>query len=248
MRDAADIEGLAAEYVMGSLDVHEREEVAARRKVDATLDAAIRAWENRLGSLNDLVPSVKPPPGLFLKVATELWSPAAEPVRAAKVSRRATVPKRWVALTAAACALAACLAGVIVWHFQDSPTVPAKLMAELLKAASTVDGKKTITVPLGFVVQFDLRASTMIVSPLAVPPGSKRDYQLWLVPDGSAQPISLGVISLAEPSTSPWIATYSPSDLVHATLAVSLEPPGGSPKAVPTGPTMFAGKLVQIMP
>jgi anti-sigma-K factor RskA len=248
MSNADDIDGLAAEYAVGSLDALERREVAARRKVDATLDAAIRAWENRLGALSDAVPKVEPPPGLFLKIARELWRPAAEPVRTAKVSSRAIGTKRWVAITAAACALAACLAAVIVWRFQDSPAVPARLMAELLKSAKTVDGKKTITVPLGFVVQFDLRASTMIISPLAVPPGSRRDYQLWLVPNEPAPPISLGVISLAEPSTSPWIATYPPSDLVHATLAVSLEPPGGSPKGIPTGPTMFAGKLVQIMP
>src|SRR5882757_526236 len=81
MSDADDIDGLAAEYVVGSLDALERKEVAARRKVDATLDAAIRAWENRLGALSDAVPKVEPPQGLFLKIAREVWRPAAEPVR-----------------------------------------------------------------------------------------------------------------------------------------------------------------------
>jgi anti-sigma-K factor RskA len=104
-------------------------------------------------------------------------------------------------------------------------------------------------VPLGFEVYFDLKASTMLVRPFAVPPGSSRDYQLWLIPQGpAAPPISLGVISLAEPTTSPWPATYPPGDLLQATLAVSLEPRGGSPKGIPTGPTMFVGKLVQATP
>ena len=88
----------------------------------------------------------------------------------------------------------------------------------------------------------------MIVSPLAVPPGSKREYQLWLIPREAAPPISLGVIQLAEPTTSPWLATYPPNDLVHAKLAVSLEPAGGSPNGIPTGPTVFVGTLVQTMP
>src|SRR5882724_11612291 len=152
MSNADDIDGLAAEYAVGSLDALERREVAARRKVDATLDAAIRAWENRLGGLSDAVPKVEPPQGLFLKIARELWRPAAEPVRTVRVSSRAIGTKRWVAITAGACALAACLAAVIVWRSQDSPVVPARLVAELLKSAKTVDGKKTITVPLGFVV------------------------------------------------------------------------------------------------
>jgi hypothetical protein len=69
-----------------------------------------------------------------------------------------------------------------------------------------------------------------------------------VVPEGSAPPISLGVISLVEPTMSPWLATYAPNDLVHARLAVSLEPPGGSPNGIPTGPTMFVGTLVQTIP
>ena len=46
----------------------------------------------------------------------------------------------------------------------------------------------------------------------------------------------------------PWLATYPPCDLAYATLAVSLEPEGGSPNGMPTGPTIFAGKLVHAMP
>jgi anti-sigma-K factor RskA len=155
--------------------------------------------------------------------------------------------RRWPALAAGACALAACLAIITLWPAPKSSASPARLVADLERSANPVDGTNP-TVSLGFVVYFDLRASTMIVSPFAVPPGSRRDYQLWLVPEGSAPPISLGVILLAEPTTSPWLATYAPNDLVHARLAVSLEPPGGSPNGIPTGPTMFVGTLVQTMP
>jgi anti-sigma-K factor RskA len=244
MTDDDEIDGLAAEYVLGSLDPIERKEVDVRRKVDVALDDAISAWEKRLGSLSDLLPGIAPPPHLFLEVTKQLGHQRERQ----QIGRRALMrPWRWPALAAGACALAACLAIITVWLSPKSSAGPARLVAELERNPNLAD-RTNPTVSLGFVVYFDLRASSMIVSPFAVPPGLRRDYQLWLVPEGSTPAISLGIISLAEPTVSPWLATYAPSDLVHARLAVSLEPPGGSPKGIPTGPTMFVGTLVQTMP
>ena len=62
MTEEDDIDGLAAEYVLGSLDADERKEVAARRRTDAALDRAIKAWEKRLGPLSEGVPDLEPPP------------------------------------------------------------------------------------------------------------------------------------------------------------------------------------------
>jgi anti-sigma-K factor RskA len=248
MTDDDEIDGLAAEYVLGSLDPIERKEVDVRRKVDVTLDGAVKAWEKRLGPLSDLLPGAEPRPDLFLKIANQLWGPHPRLVGPAQASFQHKGTKRRLALSAGACALAACLAMVVVWVFQASPGFPAKLIAELQRNTDTADGATMPTVPLGFVVYFDLRASTMTVSPLAVPPGSRRDYQLWLIPRDAGPPISLGIIALAEPTQLPWLATYPPYDLVHTKLSVSLEPKGGAPNGIPTGPTMFAGRVVQAMP
>ena len=35
---------------------------------------------------------------------------------------------------------------------------------------------------------------------------------------------------------------------MNATYAVSLEPEGGSPTGLPTGPVLFTGKLIQATP
>jgi anti-sigma-K factor RskA len=248
MTDDDDIDGLAAEYVLGSLDPVERKEVDVRRKVDVTLDDAIKAWEKRLGPLSDVLPALEPRPDLFIKVASQLWGPRDRLVGPTKAPFQHKGTKRRLALSAGACALAACLAMVVVWVFHASPGIPAKLIASLQRSTDTADGPTNPTVPLGFVVYLDLRASTMMVSPFAVPPRSRRDYQLWLIPREAGPPISLGIISLAEPTISPWLATYPPYDLVHTTLSVSLEPKGGSPNGIPTGPTIFVGRLVQAMP
>jgi anti-sigma-K factor RskA len=53
---------LAAEYALGTLDADERAQVETMMAVDAEYSAIVRAWEYRLGSLNQMVGSVEPRP------------------------------------------------------------------------------------------------------------------------------------------------------------------------------------------
>ena len=69
MTDDDDVDGLAAEYVVGSLDPAERAQVAARCRTDATLREAIKDWERRLGTLADGVPGIEPPAHLYSTIA-----------------------------------------------------------------------------------------------------------------------------------------------------------------------------------
>ena len=234
-----DIDGLAAEYVLGTLDTDEREDVAARRNTDVVLDRAIKAWETRLGPLNDRIPGVEPPPYVFPSIARRLWGRPVPSLRTAGT----TISHRRV-FAVGACALAACLALAVVW-FKDLPGIPATLFAQLQRSAAGAlleDGPNVWT-PFGFEVSFDFRASTMMVSPVAAGESSTLHYQLWLLPRDHGPPISLGLIALPKTTTSPWLATYPPDDLLNTTLAVSLEPEGGSPIGKPSGPLVFVGKL-----
>ncbi|MEO6276353.1 anti-sigma factor domain-containing protein, partial [Roseateles sp.] len=79
--------------------------------------------------------------------------------------------------------------------------------------------------------------------PVSVQTG--RVLELWSVPpEAGGAPRSLGLIA-ADGSTV--IARQRlPASLLTggtAALAVSVEPPGGSPTGVPTGPVVYAGKL-----
>ena len=56
-----DVDGFAAEYVLGTLDADERAEADALRLVDASFAAKVLEWERRLGELNVLVAPVEPP-------------------------------------------------------------------------------------------------------------------------------------------------------------------------------------------
>src|SRR3954452_19206953 len=53
---------LAAEYALGTLDADERAQVETMMAVDTEFTAIVRAWEHRLGVLNQMVGSVEPRP------------------------------------------------------------------------------------------------------------------------------------------------------------------------------------------
>ncbi len=53
---------LAAEYALGTLDAGERAQVETMMAVDTEYTALVRAWEYRLGVLNQMVGSVEPRP------------------------------------------------------------------------------------------------------------------------------------------------------------------------------------------
>jgi len=245
MNEDDDIDGLAAEYVLGSLDADERKAVAARRRTDVMLNRAIEAWETRLGPLGDDMPGIEPPPYVFRSIADRLAAlqgQSIQPTRALFSRRRA--------VAVGACALAACLALAVVW-LRDLPGMPTTLVAQLQRsvAGTVLEDGPNVWTPFRFEVSFDLRASTIVVTPVAAAASSTRHYQLWLIPrDRGGPPISLGVIALPKTTTSPWLATYPPDDILNTTLVVSLESEGGSPIGMPSGPLVFVGKLSQAAP
>jgi anti-sigma-K factor RskA len=69
--------------------------------------------------------------------------------------------------------------------------------------------------------------------------------ELWLIPAGD-KPHSLGLISPAQP-----VLIEVPRGLVarmspDTALAISMEPPGGSPTGQPSGPVLASGKLASM--
>ena len=71
-------------------------------------------------------------------------------------------------------------------------------------------------------------------------PPTAHAYELWGIVPHAARPVPLGVI----PARGGMRLTALPKGMsAGATLAISIEPPGGSPTGVPTGPVVYAGVL-----
>jgi anti-sigma-K factor RskA len=229
MNDREDIDGLAAEYVLGTLDASERAAVAARRQREGDLDAAIGAWERRLSPLTDAIAPLAPPRGLFARIEARLADTGGGQI--VELQQRV---RRWRNLAAAASAVAACLLVVIGVREMVRPQVPSSYVAVFQKD----------DVSPAFLLSVDLETRTLSIRMVAAERQPGKSYQLWIATEQSGGvPQSLGLIEDRSDITRTVLTAYDPSVVQKATFGVSLEPAGGSPTGRPTGPALHA-KLI----
>jgi hypothetical protein len=130
MTEEDDIDALAAEYVLGSLDADERARVAARLASNRRLAEAIAAWERRLAPLSEREPGLAPPAHLLESILSRIAAGAAaprpnQPGQVVPLRRRSG--RLW-ALTVAGTALAACLAiAAVLLNEPFGPGAPARM-------------------------------------------------------------------------------------------------------------------------
>lgn len=220
---------LAAEYVLGVLSAEERRDVERRLAGDPALANEVAFWEERLGGFADSIAPVDPSPQLWDRIDAAIGRPAA-PARGGIWQSLAFW--RVVGIGSAAIA-AASIAALAYIGMVPSARVP--LMATLGGSSGQPN----------FVAAVNADGTSITVVPAALLTNDPRAIELWLIPQGG-RPHSLGLIQPGSP-----IRLVIPPDLIgqitpEATLAVSLEPPGGSPTGQPTGPVIASGKLTSL--
>lgn len=99
-----------------------------------------------------------------------------------------------------------------------------------------------------FILTVDAGSKNFTVRRVGAAPEPGKSYELWLVSDKLQRPRSLGVIGGNDFTTRPALAAYDPDTVNRATYAVTIEPEGGSPTGVATGPIVFSGKLIETVP
>ena len=213
--DSDDLSGLAGEYVLGTLAGAERVAFEGRLSHDNAAKRAVAAWASQLQPLADAVTPAIPPTDLWQRIQREVGLPT-----------RSRTPM-WIAAAVAAALVA------VAFLFQDlifRPEVNAVAQlapqgGETAFVVSVLDDQKKLLI----------RAAKVDVLP-------GKSYELWAVPSSGAAPVSLGVIE-ATGETERDVAEPQRGLLtMGATLAVSLEPEGGSPTGSPTQ-VMFVGAL-----
>jgi anti-sigma-K factor RskA len=132
MTEEDDIDGLAAEYVLGSLDAPERAGVEARGRSDASFMAAVEAWQRRLAPLTEQLPGVVPPPELFDSILSRISGPQPHPSRFADAIPLRRPPRYGRRLAIGAAALAACFAvAAVAWFAYPHPRTPMTQLAAM---------------------------------------------------------------------------------------------------------------------
>jgi anti-sigma-K factor RskA len=214
-----------AEYVLGTLAGEARAAFEAELGRDETLRRAVAAWSERLQPLAESVAPVAPPVALRDRVLARIGDTANGEARPFSIVR-------WLAWTFGASAVAAGVAAAAVFLFTPQP--PTLGGYAMLQAPS---GNESVVV-----FQIDEERRQMVLLAQAPAAGAGRDYELWVIPPGK-NPVSLGVLAAGERIERPIDQMRAALLEPGTTLAVSLEPTGGSASGAPTGPVLFTGIL-----
>jgi anti-sigma-K factor RskA len=241
MSDSDDIDALAGEYVLGTLDAAERAEIAARRLREPALDAAVLAWENRLAPLDADTPEVAPNPAIWSRILARIEASrlGVQDVRDTLVTDLTRRLQRWRAAAVMASAIAASFAIAFFWRAPES-TLPSENYVAVLQDDTT-------PVPY-FIVEIDRRSHMMAVRPIGAGKQPGKSYELWLIHDRLGEPKSLGVVADQGFTVKPALAKYDTAAIDGGEFAITLEPAGGAPNGKPSGPPLWIGKMFQATP
>jgi anti-sigma-K factor RskA len=229
MSDTADIHLLTGAYAAGAVDDVERIAFERHLRVCPSCQDEVRELRETVVRLAEAA-AVVPPIGLRRAVLGQIRTSAQ-----ARPGAHATPPRpprsaRAPWFVAAACAALAVTAGGIAWD-QHVAAERAHQLATIVADATArrVTGRTAGGGTVAVVVSGD-RAAVLAA---AMPPlPSNRTYQLWLVqPAGRVSSLGLGPAAAdAAGSWSRLVTGVARGDVI----AVSVEPPGGSPQPTTT--------------
>lgn len=265
---------LAAEYVLGTLDADERIEAEALIAADSVFADLVRKWENRLGELHAMVDPVEPPTALWQRIreataqieqGDQISLPLVplsplETAEARRASAQGTAQvidltqrmRRWRGIATMTAAAAAALALFIAADVYRPDLLPKQLRRAPVEVAARPAGQFVAVLQRdaaspAFIMTVDVDTKSFTVRRVSAEAEAGKSYELWLVSDRFPGPRSLGVIGDSE-FTRAALAAFDQDTISAATYAVSVEPQGGSTTGAPTGPVVFAGKLVEAVP
>jgi anti-sigma-K factor RskA len=235
--ELSESEAFAAEHALGVLTSNERRQAETRMAAEPAFAAEVEAWRERLAPMADTAEAIPAPHDLWLRIERSLGAnDNTAVVRGLRFWRGATAGS----LTLAAASIAA----AVMLGNRPPVTLAPPPPGQLLNASLV--SQSGAPVPL-FVAAYDPVRKALIVTSLVTADNDPAHvHELWVIPaDGKPRP--LGLLEPGKTKAMPMPESLLPSLAAGSALAVSLEPPGGSPKVdVPTGPITAVGKLAKI--
>jgi anti-sigma-K factor RskA len=201
-----------------------------------------------------MLPEAPPP------AAIEAVAPAAA-VDTSNVIRLSARAKRWRNVATFTTAIAAALVAMIAVQAYRPELLPdglrpkPRVQVVEVKTPSVAAASAQYVALLqkdsgspAFILTVDGATRNFTVRRVGATPEPGKSYELWLVSDKLQRPRSLGVIGGNDFTIRPVLSAYDPDTVNKATYAVTVEPEGGSPTGVATGPIVFTGKLIESVP
>lgn len=260
-----DRENLAAEHALRLLSGEDLLQARGLQATDGTFAAEVAWWEERFAPLTSEIAPVEPRPDLWERIASALPGEGEDKI---VLMRRKL--RQWQAATGLAAAAAVAMALVAVPRLVQAPVPPAPTWQTAPPpqpqgpppAQQTPPQQQTVPPPVeqpepspvliaavaseqepgSVAVTFVAERSELLVSAAGFEPAAGRDRQLWIIPAGGS-PISLGLVEQGPASERRLPQRLAGRFRAGATIAVSVEPPGGSRTGQPTGPVVATGQL-----
>lgn len=241
-----DDDTLAADFALGALDAAAMRDAELRLRRDPAFARAVEGWQALLSPLAETVPSVAPPATMWESIAGKI--DPARPV--APVPARTSLWSSlafWRTFAAGATTCAALALALLITRPPERvevrvPVAVAAAPGTLLTAQMAATDKSAAVL---INATFDPARGAVILTPAAKDASAGKTPELWVIV-GKNPPRSLGLIDLKGAQEHRIPADLRPLLGQGVTLAISLEPAGGSPTGLPTGPVVAAGTLAAI--
>ncbi|HXP75290.1 MAG TPA: anti-sigma factor [Stellaceae bacterium] len=220
---------LAGEYAMGLLPPRARARFERLMAGDAALARLVTDWQERLAPIDRTAVPVAPPRRIWRAIeqgTLQRSFPAPAPTPSTGLLQSLAF---WRGFAGAAAAVAAAL--VLYIALGSGPARAPAVVAVLADSTGTP----------AFIATRGERAEEIAVAPVRPQSlAAQKSFELWAIAGGPPKP--LGLVS-ATPGK-PLLVPASVVTAAGTVLAVSLEPEGGSPTGLPTGPVLFQGKVL----
>jgi len=211
------VDRLAAEYVLGTLRGRARRRFE-RWLVSPQVGEIVKAWEERLAGLEPRLDRVAPP--------TTVWRGIENRLELRSLGRRPAVG--WLAVAASLLVVA-----MIGFFVVRQPQLPPTQIASIQADAQTIYWRVEL---LGD--NQELVVHVHVAHELA----AGKALELWVLP-AQGNPVSLGLLPTAGDHHRALTPAQRAALAGAKQLAVSLEPSGGSPTGLPTGPVLHVAAL-----
>jgi anti-sigma-K factor RskA len=224
------IDQLAAEYVLGTLRGKARDRFETLMYSSYQIRLAVWSWETQIGPLGTVAPERTPPKRVWRNIRERL-----------RHGGRKTAPVKalhWWRDWGFAPATAAILL-LVGSMFMLMPRLQSQPEQIALFTNENAQPQWLVSVDLqsGKLTTKALNASAL---------AANQAFELWALPESGA-PQSLGLMPVAGGATDRRLPDALVQLLKSANgLAVSIEPAGGSPTGLPTGPVVFQAPLVEL--
>lgn len=218
---------LAGEYVLGVLTGAARRRFERLMMDSGEIRAEVLAWEQRFTAWTLRLEPVEPPRRLWWRLMVQVR----KDMRPRGADARNTFWRAWA--VAATIVIAVMVVGQRVLP-------PAAHKPAAFALVSDPHGNPLWVISVHpEAMRIDMKA----VVPNPAPPG--KSYELWMLPAQGGSPVPMGLMNpdgtASEQVSDELLARLDSAKM----LAISLEPAGGSPTGLPTGPVLYTAALVR---